>query len=261
MMSNPAAITLLGKLCHLIYRRAHHITVLSQGFKDLLAIRGVPPDKIDVVYNWCDETALKHNGGPATRLGGANRFCILFAGTMGLAQDLESVLRAAQICQSEVPSAEFLFMGGGVERIRLENIAQEMHLDNVRFLPRQPMSAMGCILAGADALLVHLKDDPLFRITIPSKTQAYLAAGKPILMGVHGEAADLVTRSGSGIVCEPGNPHSIAKAVKELVDAGHVRLAEMGRAGTKFYDRELSVSVGVDKFERIFKAVTNGGGA
>ena len=86
-------------------------------------------------------------------------------------------------------------MGGGVERSRLESMAQEMELDNVRFLPRQPMHAMGGILAGADALLVHLKDDPLFRITIPSKTQAYLAAGKPILMGVRGDAADLVDTS------------------------------------------------------------------
>jgi colanic acid biosynthesis glycosyl transferase WcaI len=82
-------------------------------------------------------------------------------------------------------------VGGGVDRAKLEKMAEEMKLDNVRFMPRQPMHAMGSILAGADVLLVHLKDDPLFRITIPSKTQAYLAAGKPILMGVRGDAADL----------------------------------------------------------------------
>ena len=120
------------------------------------------------------------------------------------------------------------------------------------------MHAMGGILAGADALLVHLKDDPLFRITIPSKTQAYLAAGKPILMAVQGDAADLVKQSGSGVVCEPGNPRSIAQAVKELVGTSRERLANMGSAGKAFYDRELSVSVGVDKFDRIFKAVTDG---
>jgi lipopolysaccharide/colanic/teichoic acid biosynthesis glycosyltransferase len=254
MLPNPAALTALGKMCKLVYGRARHITVLSQGFKEQLVGRGVPPDKIDVIYNWCDETALKHDCRSVTRLGATNRFCILFAGTMGRAQGLDSVLRAAQICRTMVPAAEFLFMGGGVERGRLENMAVEMGLDNVRFLPRQPMHAMGSILAGADALLVHLKDDPLFRVTIPSKTQAYLATGKPILMGVRGNAADLVTRAGSSIVCEPGNPHSIAEAVKELADAGDERLAEMGRAGRAFYDRELSVYVGVKKFDRVFNA-------
>ena len=254
MLPDPAVLTMLGKMCKFVYGRARHITVLSQGFKEQLVGRGVPPDKIDVIYNWCDETALKHDCRSVTRLGATDRFCILFAGTMGRAQGLDSVLRATQICRTMVAAAEFLFMGGGVERGRLESMAKEMGLDNVRFLPRQPMHAMGSILAGADALLVHLKDDPLFRITIPSKTQAYLATGKPILMGVRGDAADLVERAGSGIVCEPGNPQSIAEAVRKLVDTGEERLAEMGRAGRAFYDRELSVSVGVEKFDRVFKA-------
>jgi colanic acid biosynthesis glycosyl transferase WcaI len=261
MMSNQTVLALLGKVCKFVYHRAVHITVLSRGFKEQLVDRGVPADRIDLIYNWCDETALKHKCGPITRLSAANRFCILFAGTMGYAQGLDSVLRAAQICRTTVPSAEFLFMGGGVDRRRLESMAGEMELDNVRFLPRQPMHAMGRILAGADALLVHLKDDPLFRITIPSKTQAYLAAGKPILMAVRGDAADLVRRACSGVVCEPGNPHSIAAAVKELVDAGDERLAHMGRAGRAFYDGELSVSIGVGKFERVFAEVSANGGA
>jgi lipopolysaccharide/colanic/teichoic acid biosynthesis glycosyltransferase len=176
---------------------------------------------------------------------------------MGTAQGLESVLQAAQICLRTAPTAEFVFVGGGVDRSRLESMAKEMQLDNVMFLPRQPMRAMSSILAGADALLVHLKDDPLFRITIPSKTQAYLAAGKPILMGVRGDAADLVKRSQSGVLCEPGNPQSIADAVKELVDLGPERLAAMGRNGRAFYDRELSVSIGVEKFDNVFKAVVD----
>ena len=255
MMSNSAAITLLGKWCQLVYRRARHIVVLSQGFKERLASRRVPTDKIDVIHNWCDEAALSPGDGPVNRLSAADRFCILFAGTMGMAQGLDSVLRAAQICQNTTPSAEFFFIGGGVERPRLEALAAEMQLTNVKFLPRQPMHAMGRLFAGADALLVHLKNEPLFRITIPSKTQAYLAAGKPILMGVNGDAADLVKRSGAGLVCEPDNPLSIAEAVKELVDAGPERLAAMGRRGRAFYERELSVSVGVEKFERTFKAL------
>jgi lipopolysaccharide/colanic/teichoic acid biosynthesis glycosyltransferase len=257
MMSNSAALSLLGKFCKFVYRRARHITVLSPGFKEMLVGRGVLSEKIDVIYNWCDDTALKRNCEQLTRLAGADRFSILFAGTMGLAQGLDSVLLAAQICRTTMPAAEFFFIGGGVERARLEGMAADMQLENVRFLPRQPMQAMGSILAGADALLVHLKDDPLFRITIPSKTQAYMAAGKPILMGVRGDAADLVKRSQSGVLCQPGNPQSIADAVKELVSAGPERLAEMGHNGRAFYDRELSLAIGVEKFIDVFKAVVD----
>ena len=256
MMSNPTALGLLCNLCKFVYRRASHITTLSPGIKDTLALRGVPPGKMDVIYNWCDEDSVRGRTElPTERLGGTDRFCVLFAGTMGHAQGLESVLLAAQICRTSVPAAEFLFIGGGVDRPRLERIAEEMQLDNVRFLPRQPMQAMGGILAGADALLVHLKDDPLFRITIPSKTQAYLAAGKPILMGVGGNAADLVNQSQSGVLCQPGDPRSIADAVKKMVDASPAELASMGRKGKAFYDRALSLSVGAGEFDRIFQMV------
>src|ERR1017187_8518340 len=97
MMSNSAALGILGKLCSFVYSRARHITVLSPGFKQRLIDRGVPPDKIDVIHNWCDEKAMRPKRGPVTRLGRADRFCILFAGIMGFAQDIDSVLAAAQI--------------------------------------------------------------------------------------------------------------------------------------------------------------------
>ena len=253
MLSNSLALRILGSVCNFVYRRARRITVLSPGFKQTLVDRGVPPEKVDVIYNWCDENAMSPKGGPVIRLGTPGHFSVLFAGIMGFAQDIESVLLAARICQTTTPDVEFLFMGGGVDRPRLEHLAEEMGLENVTFLQPRPMHEMGAVFMGIDALLVHLKDDPLFRITIPSKTQAYLAAGKPILMGVRGDAANLIERSQSGVICEPGNPESIAEAVKQLVSAGPERLAAMGRSGRAFYETELSISRGVEDFSRVFK--------
>jgi glycosyltransferase involved in cell wall biosynthesis len=88
--------------------------------------------------------------------------------------------------------------------------------------------------------------------------QAYLAAGKPILLAMRGDAADLIVRAGAGIVCRPGDPESIAEAVKELVEADPERLAAMGRAGSEFYAKEMSISIGVRKFERVFKEAVEG---
>ncbi len=201
MLRSGAAHRLLTSICTWVYHRADWITVLSPGFKLALTARDVAPNKIEVIYNWCDETAQR----PASRdetmaqeLGLAGRFNILFAGTMGVMQGLDTVLEAAQLCSISVPAVQFVLMGGGVERERLEAKAVTMNLNNVRFLPRQQPEAMGRFYALADALLVHLKDDPLFRITIPSKTQTYLYMGKPIIMAMPGDAADLVDRLALG---------------------------------------------------------------
>ena len=152
-----------------------------------------------------------------------------------------------------VPRARFRFVGGGVDADRLERRAREMRLPNVEFLGRQPLAATQAILHAADALLVHLKDDPLFAITIPSKTQAYLAAGRPIVMAVRGDAADLVARAGAGVVAQPGNPESIAEAVRRLAEMPAPERDRMGRAGREFYERELAIGPAVERFDAVFR--------
>ena len=255
MMSSPTALTLLDKWCNFVYRRARHIVVLSPGFKEQLVRRGVPPDKIDVIYNWCDETTIEPTTPDpelASRLGLANCFNLMFAGTMGTGQALDSVLEAAALCRQSLPNVQFVFVGGGVDRNRLEKKAGDLGLTNVRFLARQPMSAMGAVLGLADVLLVHLKDHPLFSITIPSKAQAYMAAGKPVLMAVRGDAAQLVTQSRGGLVCEPEDPRSIAETVARFAAMSPEQRRSVGGAGKRFYDEQLSMKAGVTKFEALF---------
>ena len=99
---------------------------------------------------------------------------------------------------------------------------------------------------------MHLKDDPLFRITIPSKTQAYLAAGRPIIMAVRGDAADLVVRSGAGILAQPDDPASIADAVRQLVELPEPERVRMGNAGREFYEAELTLDRAARKLDAVF---------
>lgn len=174
---------------------------------------------------------------------------------MGTGQALDSVLDAAGLCLQVLPNVQFVFVGGGVERNRLEKKAGDLGLTNVRFLPRQPMSAMGGVLGLADVLLVHLKDDPLFRITIPSKSQAYMASGKPVLMAVRGDAAQLAIQSDGGLVCEPENPRSIADTVAHFAGMSPEERRSMGEAGKRFYDEQLSLKTGVTKFEALFARI------
>jgi lipopolysaccharide/colanic/teichoic acid biosynthesis glycosyltransferase len=112
-------------------------------------------------------------------------------------------------------------------------------------MPRVPQSEIGNLLAAADVLLVHLKDDPLFHITIPAKTQFYLAMGKPILMGVSGDAAELIERSEAGIVVKPEDANAMAAGVLQFANMSDRDLAAMGARGRSFYERELSEAAGV----------------
>jgi len=177
---------------------------------------------------------------------------------MGPAQDLGVVLDAAALLKEEAPQVRFILVGDGVDAAALAETARARALDNVTFPGRLPTNAMPDLFAAADALLVHLRNEPVFAITIPSKTQAYLKAGKPILMGVHGDAAELVTEAGAGLAFEPGNPAALADAVRRLMALPAEARAAMGRAGSRFYRDHLSLEVGARAFARLFEqAVTD----
>ncbi len=249
MFSGGAAMRLLDRWCRFVYRSADRVVVLSPGFKRVLIERGVSEDRIRVVYNWADVSA-EHAEPEA---GFEAKFVVLFAGTMGPAQALDTVLEAARLCKD--PRVQFVFIGGGVDRDRLESRALEEEMSNVTFLPRRPMEQMPPLLAAANLLLVHLSDDPLFKITIPSKTQAYLASGKPLLMAVGGDAEALVLESGAGFTCRPEDARALVTEVERAASLPVEVLQEMGSRGKRYYDEKLSMNHGVTEMERIFAEV------
>lgn len=254
MLNNPHALNLVAKVCQWVYRRVDHIVVLSPGFKRLLMERGVPEGKLDVIYNWADEASLT---APQGRLPSdfpeKDRFRILFAGNMGKAQALDAVLDAAALLQERNSRVNFVMLGGGIEVSRLKKRAAELKLGNLVFLPPVPMAEVGTMLNAADALLVHLRKDPLFEITIPSKTQAYMAVGKPLLMAVDGDAAQLVMQSDGGLVAESEDAMAIAQAAESMAALTAKQLADMGSNAQHHYRDHLSLQVGVKKFGEIFK--------
>lgn len=257
-LNNRIILKCVDLWCRLIYRVADRLIVLSPGFMGKLIDLGVPVNKIEVIYNWCDESQvvnMERSDAEKREPLMAGRFNVVFAGTMGKAQALDAVLDAAALLVHRVQNVQFVFIGGGIDRERLKRVSEDRGLNNVLFLPRRPAAELGSVLSMADVFLVHLKDDPLFEITIPSKTQAYLAAGRPIIMAVRGDAASLVKKACAGIVCEPEDPTSIAAAVERLASMVPEHLAAMGKRGRLFYDNELSLKTGARLFEESFRGV------
>ena len=216
----------------------------------------MPAGKIEIVYNWCRQAAIAEARPDAAILkeaGVEGRFNVVFAGTMGPAHALDSVLAAAGIVAAQEPRVQFIFAGGGVDRDALEARAARMALANVKFLPHRPPAEIAPLLAAAGVLLVHLRDDPLFSITIPSRTQDAMAAGRPVLMAVRGDAAALVREAGAGVCVNPEDPAALAAAVCDLSRLDPEALDEMGARGRAYYQQHLSISAGAGRFEALFR--------
>lgn len=258
MFCNRIGLKMVDWYCRLSYKIANKIVVLSPGFKRKLIEKGVPSQKIEVIYNWCDDreiTASSPDPVVAGEFEKTAQFNILFAGNMGKAQKLDVVLKAAEQIQHKLPQVKFIFIGGGVEVDSLKSIVHANNLTNVQFLPSCPPSQIGSVLSQADVLLVHLKKDPLFEITIPSKIQAYMAVGKPILAAISGDAADIIKTAECGIACESENTDELINAIKWFYAHPQDKLLQMGNRGKRYYFENFSMHVGIERFEKVFQSV------
>ncbi len=255
MVNNTKILKVVDKVCQFVYRRASKIVVLSPGFKERLLSKCVPQNKVEVIYNWCNEPALNNYEECSVNLPSNEKLNLVFAGNLGFAQGLPAIVDAAEILMVNQAAVNIVFVGEGVAKSDAIARSKKKGLNNVYFLPRVPMSQVGSLLHESDILLVHLNDDELFRITIPSRTQANLAIGKPIVMGVKGDAADLIEMSGAGVICEPNSPDSLAHAIQSIVEKTPHELEEMGKKAKCYYYDNLSLKNGVKRFISIFESV------
>jgi len=237
---------LLHRFCNRVYRSAGHIAVISPGMKTLLTGRGVPADKIDVVYNWVDEEKFVP-APPRSRQGGA--FELMYAGNIGDVQGLDVAVRALAELGSE-EDVRLRFVGTGVAVPSLQRLATELSVaDRVSFEGPRPVSEMAEVMASADVQLVCLKDDPLFHLTMPSKIQAILATGRPLITCAPGDAAALTQRSGAGWAVAAGDAVGLAAAIRDAMSLPAAELEARGRAGRAYYERRLSAEVGGELLE------------
>ena len=256
MITRRSTLAFIGGAAKRVYRRAAMITTCAPGFRDRLLERGVPAEKLRLIHNWCNEGSLAKRAStpPAILEKLRGKFTIVYAGNMGPAQNLDCVLEAAAKLKATRLNIAFVFVGSGIEVEPLKKKAQALGLADVHFLPQMPMAEVGHVLDAADATLVHLRDDPLFAISIPSKIQAYLFAGKPILVGVRGDAAAMVNEAGAGIAVTPDDADAMATAVLQLAELPAEARAAMGQRGRAYYDTHLSFEVGVNKMVEALEA-------
>lgn len=257
-----AAYSTLDALQTWLYNRADRITTISSGFRDWLVEKGVSRDKITIIPNWADTGfyyPCDRDAGIGEREGFAGHFNVMYVGNIGAAQALSVVLAAAQQL-SGIHAIQFVFVGDGLERERIERESRDIGLSNVKFVGKQPYARLAKYMAWADLLFLHLKKDPAFKITIPSKTYSYLASGRPILAGCEGDVAALIEDSGAGMVIPPEDPDSLSRAVLQIVrQPANVR-DTYGVNARKAFESKYDRNILIRRYEELFLESVNGKG-
>jgi colanic acid biosynthesis glycosyl transferase WcaI len=260
MLKHGLFSDLLARLEKFVYRQADRIFTVTDGARENLIGKGALPEKVMVMPHWMDENLFESVDDTDVtelrqELGFDGKFVVLFAGNFGLVQGLDTVIKAAESLQ-ENENILIMFVGDGVDKQRLVNLVDSKDLNQrVKFISRQPMERMPVFMAASDALLVHLKKSPISEYIIPTKTMAYLAAGKPIVMATEGASADIVQKSGAGLIVAPDQPLALADAIMELESLPEEERISMGRVGREYFLMNYSKSVVMQQYEDTLKEV------
>jgi glycosyltransferase involved in cell wall biosynthesis len=236
----------LGRLCRFVYRRAALLICQSRAMRETLMSRGMVAEKVVTIFNWADEDSARARGEyDVGALGFDGRFNIVFGGNLGRLQDLETLVHAADLAAREIPNIKLTLVGDGVERQRIADLIAALGTAHAQVVQAVPRTQIGDIFAAADVLIVHLLDDPLFALTIPSKAQFYMAMGRPILACLRGEAADLVTGCGAGLAVAPQDVRAVAAGMVQMARLPPEDRARMGGRARTAYEAKFSYAAAI----------------
>jgi colanic acid biosynthesis glycosyl transferase WcaI len=239
-MPASRAIRALKRLEYFLYRKAARIVSVTNSFKLVLSHNGIPAEKIAVVRNGADVVGFTPGPKPdelLKRHALEGKFVAAYIGTVGMAHGLATILEVAGKLAANTAVA-FVVVGDGAERPSLEAEARRRGLSNVVFVGRVDKDDVRKYWRLADVALVLLRDRPVFRHVLPSKMFEAMATARPIVLGVLGESAELLTRAGAGIVIQPESVDGLAEAITRLA-AHPLEAARMGANGRRFVEAEF----------------------
>lgn len=248
------AVSAVGGLVRFIYNRCALVLGQSQGFSASIAKYCKDERRIRYFPNWAEDATSELDDAPemAAEVG---TFTVLFAGNIGEAQDFPAVLAAAESLKSN-PAVRWVIVGDGRKSEWLrEEVARRDLGGCVTLLGRFPVQRMASFYAKADALLVSLRSDPVFALTIPSKVQSYLMAGVPLLGMLDGEGAAVIAKANAGLVCSAGNSAGLAQAVSDLLAMSKDERKRLGDNGRAYAGKEFGREMLITRLEAWFAEV------
>lgn len=250
----PRLESALHRWCHRLYEASDKVAFISPGVGAVLEARGVAPQRLAYAPMWADESVHAPTPSPIERAWGLGQdtVALVYAGTLGGAQDLTSLVQAC----ARLRHLDFrcLVAGSGTMESGLRSMAKQVGASNVTFLGRVDAGGVRDLTAASDLHYVGLSDHPLAGVTMPSKIQAILASARPLLGSCTGDAADVVRRSG-GWAVEPGDVDSLADSLALAIALGRDGLATRRGTARDLYDAEFGFERGVERIEHLLREV------
>jgi glycosyltransferase involved in cell wall biosynthesis len=246
------------KLVQFVYNNSDKILIGSKGFRKSICEKGNYGDKLIYFPNWAEKVTLPKDISiyeqfePFVRFTDDD-FVILFAGNIGSAQNLGCVLDVAFKFKNN-KSIKFVFLGDGRQREPLIKKMRSYNLSGTVFFPgRFPLESMPFFMQQADVLLVSLKDELIFNLTVPSKLQFYMAQGKPVLAMLNGDGAELINEARCGIAVPANDSLALQSAIDRLFNMTKDELKNIGSNGKKYYEEHFQKKDKIDQLVLLFK--------
>ncbi|HYM78412.1 MAG TPA: glycosyltransferase family 4 protein [Candidatus Dormibacteraeota bacterium] len=250
----------LAAIAGFLYEKADRIVVVTPAFKEYLIERWhVPAERIAIVENGVEADLFApaaHSSTEVLRreLGAESRFLVCYIGTMGNAHGLETLLAAAARLQIMNSNVLFLLIGEGAEKERIKALAESRALANVRFLDQQPRETIPAFISASDACLVLLKKTDVFKTVIPTKMLEFMSCARPVILGVDGQARQIVEEAGAGIAIEPENSEALVEVITHLESNRGLGPA-LGQNGRNYILQNFARARTAEKYVQILESI------
>ena len=257
VLTNPVLIKSSRWLERFLYSHATHILVNSPAYHDYLIEKGIKTGKISFISNGVDTSIFdgQVNGDPIRKELGLNgKFIITYAGAIGLANDIQTILRAANRLRDNNRIC-FLMVGDGKERRNLEYKARKLKLKNVIFSGSRPKTDIPAILAASDACAATLQNIPMFKTTYPNKVFDYMASSRPTILAIDGVIREVIEASKGGIFVPPGDDEAFANAV-QFLENDRAKAIEMGKAARQYVVQHFDRKQQAKQFIELVESLT-----
>lgn len=255
-IKNKLIIGFFERMVIRFYKNSKKILITSKGFEKAILKKGDFKDKISFFPNWAEDKIGEGNldySLPDLPDG----FKVLFAGNLGESQDMESIMKSALLLKEE-KHIKFILVGEGRKSHFLKNYIEENCLtETVFLLGKYPIDAMAAFFNKANVLLVSLKDEPIFSLTIPAKIQAYMSSKKPIIAMLNGEGAEILEEANCGVSVPAGNYEALSRVLINMSSKEPEALRLLGVNGYNFYMKNYKLENCISNLENILNEEKN----
>jgi glycosyltransferase involved in cell wall biosynthesis len=241
---------ILGWIARFLYRRCDQLVVVTSAFKThLVANWNVAEKQISVVENGVETDFFTPEGSDGFRraFGLEGKFVVSYIGTLGAAHGLETMLEAAAHFQKGTPELIFLLVGEGAEKENLRSLAAKRGLTNLVFVGQQSRELVPSVIRASDACLALLRKREIFKTVVPTKLLEFMSCGRPVIVGVDGEARKIIEGAQAGLYVEPENVDALAHAIRKLYHNSSLR-QRLGDNGRRWIVEHLTRRATAEKY-------------